>query len=1134
MHKSRPLNPAQLEQLDQQLADWQEAGVIEPAQSPWGAAMVPVRKKEDPKARWTCDYRDLNACTVSDAFPLPDITNNLQQLSGSSVFSTLDSAGAFHAIPVEEESRDVTAFVCPRGQFRYRRMPFGVKNGPATYSRLIETAVQKLPPGFTLSYLDDLIIYSPDYASHLHHLKQVLRLHVELGLKLKLRKCHIAKREVQYLGHQVSSAGISMVKEYIERILAWPSPRTPADLRSFLGVAGYYRAFIPRYAELAAPLDGIKNKRTLEWSEDHEQQFQQLKEAFVSAPIRHFPDYSKGAGRFVLDTDWSASAKAAVLYQEGPEPERELRFIGAAAAKCSQAESNYPSSKGELAALVMGLRKFEHLLLFKKFLVRTDNSALTFLHRMKLNRGVYSRWYELIANFDFDITHRPGKQNVFADALSRMTNHPEDEDRAQDDREQDLLDIYNVYHDLCNAVEDDEEEEEEFSCHQVSADLPSRWPITWDEIAAATADDATLRLVREYVVDKARAPTKQELKSLSLDARPYLSYFDQLRWENGVLTINKACSTFSGPRICMPLSLRKRVFEAAHGDLPSGHFGVVNTLSKMKAKTYWPGMHGDVQAWITNCQACLQKLRTPFKKQELHKELLGRPGVKVYIDTVGPLSSATYKGEKVKHILTIQDGYTRYLTAVPIADITAKTITHALLENYLYVYGMPESLHSDRRTAFTSELFSGLMKALNIQHTVTPPYHPESNRVERVHRTLGAVLRAEGTAALGNWPALLGPAVMAINTTTSRATGRTPYELQFGRAAVVPLDIIVPAASTTNRHKTAYPDEHITLLKERAAAVYEEVMQRQNGVARRRGQGDTADKVDPIEVGDRVHIFSAREAGQPAAKLRPHWVGPYRVLKKIPPSLFEVCPCGGWTENEDKVTVVTRDRMKKWMRTPGPDEVGGDDDLRDGEEEVDVVEVPVLPGGADEEGDQLGGGPVYPPPTTERAPPLQEDGDRPEEDDEAEPAGGELEHVFARPDDPPGDGGEEVGERYPDQIDEPDSELDRGATPRPAWDELLPRGEGGGDTAPELDTPEAVTMEPSTVSRPSDELYEPHPAGGREPDLPPAPPGPARPLELEGPPVTRRRLGVNEAYALGPAAAPGGGRREEHPGQGGQ
>ena len=109
-----------------------------------------------------------------------------------------------------------------------------------------------------------------------------------------------------------------------------------------------------------------------------------------------------------------------------------------------------------------------HLLLFKKFLVRTDNSALTFLHRMKLNRGVYSRWYELIANFDFDITHRPGKQNVFADALSRMTNHPEDEDRAQDNREQDLLDIYNVYHDLCNAVEDDEEEEEEFSCHQVS------------------------------------------------------------------------------------------------------------------------------------------------------------------------------------------------------------------------------------------------------------------------------------------------------------------------------------------------------------------------------------------------------------------------------------------------------------------------------------------------------------------------------------------------------------------------------------------------------------------------------------------------------------------------------------------
>ena len=225
------------------------------------------------------------------------------------------------------------------------------------------------------------------------------------------------------------------------------------------------------------------------------------------------------------------------------------------------------------------------------------------------------------------------------------------------------------------------------------------------------------------------------------------------------------------------------------------------------------------------------------------------------------------------------------------------------------------------------------------------------------------------------------------------------------------------------------------------------------------------------------------------------------MLRKVPPSLFEVCPCGGWAEDEDK---VTRDRMKKWTRTPGPDEVGGDDNLQDGEEEVDVVEVPVLPGGADEEGDQPGGGPVYLPTIGERAPPLQEDESRPGEDGEAEPADEELEPVPVRPDDSRGDGGEEVEERYPDRIDEPDSELE----------------------APEAATPELVTM-----SRPNDELYEPQPAGGRALDPPPVLPGPVRILELEGPPVPgRRRPGINVACAPGPAAAPGGERREEHPG----
>ena len=226
--------------------------------------------------------------------------------------------------------------------------------------------------------------------------------------------------------------------------------------------------------------------------------------------------------------------------------------------------------------------------------------------------------------------------------------------------------------------------------------------------------------------------------------------------------------------------------------------------------------------------------------------------------------------------------------------------------------------------------------------------------------------------------------------------------------------------------------------------------------------------------------------------------------------------------NEDKITVVTRDRMKKWARTPGPDEIGGDDDLQGGEEEVDVVGVPVPPGGVDEEEDHRGDGCAHLPIMADQATPPQADRDQPGEDHEAEPEGVEQEHAPARLGDRLEDKDEDVEECYPDLIDEPASELDQRAMPRPTWDEVLSLGEGGGDTASsalELYMPETTTTEPAAVGRPHDEQYEPHLAGEREPDPLLTPHGPVQMLELEGLPVTRRQLGVNEEYTLMPTTA---------------
>ena len=269
----RPLNPVQEAGLKQQLDDWMKAGVIEKAMSPWAAAVVPCKKKGTTKLRFAMDYRQLNAQTVKDAFPLPNIEANLHKLTGSSVFSCLDAAAAFHNILVDENSRDYTAFVTPFGQFRFVRLPFGLANAPAAYSRLVQIALERLPPGFCLAYIDDIICHSASVEEHVDHLRQVAELHAACGMKLNLRKCQVMQSKVEYLGHLVSSEGISMIPSYVDKILEWKLPSTGTELKSFLGFCGYYRSFIKDFAHLTCEMQKMKNaKGAVEWTDETQSQ----------------------------------------------------------------------------------------------------------------------------------------------------------------------------------------------------------------------------------------------------------------------------------------------------------------------------------------------------------------------------------------------------------------------------------------------------------------------------------------------------------------------------------------------------------------------------------------------------------------------------------------------------------------------------------------------------------------------------------------------------------------------------------------------------------------------------------------------------------------------------------------------
>ena len=933
--KVRPLNPNYAQDLDRQLREWMSAGVIAPSKSPWGAALVPIRKKGTTQLRWAVDFRPLNEMVEADSFPLPNIEDNLSKLQGSRIFSCLDSAGAFHGIRVDPETQPLTAFVCAKGSFQFQKMPFGIKSSPSCYARMVSRAIDSLPGDaskYALAYLDDIVVHSERADAHLAHLKLILAMHQSFGMKVKLKKCHWGQAQVEYLGHLVSAEGIRMNPDYVRRVVDWPLPKNVAELRSFLGTVGYYRAFFPQFGELTAELEGMKSQKKgpLVWTPSATKRFERLKAIFLTSPVRAYPDFGPNAGRMVLETDFSEDARSAVLLQESPDGGPH-KFLGCAASKNSPCERNYSSNKGELAALMLGLRKFDNLLLWKKFLVRTDNACVSFVRNLKQNKGIYSRWKEELASYDFDIEHRPGRSNFFADSLSRRVDLDRS-DETTDEREEEILDVYNVL--------DDE-------VLPINSRLEGLGEISLQELQAETAADEILRKIIPFVRDKV-SPTSQDRRKMTLDEISYANLYPLLIYKHQILLIQATSDAGEETyeKVVIPEALRPRVFRAAHGGGPAGHHGISRTYENLRARVFFPRMRLYVESQVNGCTSCFNKNKKASPKRHVqHREHTGRPGARVHVDIVGPLHKARYRGEEVAYVLTILDAFTRHLTAVPLVATATAYVLDALLENYIYVYGIPECIHSDRGANFVSQLFEGMMRKMNILHTKTPPYTPEGNRVERYHQTLASLLRTEDPED-GSWVQNLPAAVFAINTAVNRVTGATPFEATFGRLARVPLDMIVPLEVRVEADRPM--EAYLTDLHTRLSRVYRHMLDVEEKAIRRETARDSQRTGQSFQVGDRVSVFSPRPIPGIAKKLQRHWHGPYIITKMISTHLVKIRAEGTWARNNREIDVVV-DRLKKWTLLPTPEQLdtpAAEPDFGGLTDEIDVVH-PFGPGPED-------------------------------------------------------------------------------------------------------------------------------------------------------------------------------------------
>jgi transposase InsO family protein len=415
------MSPAELDEVRKQLDVLLQNGWIRPSESPFGAPILFVRKK-DGSLRMCVDYRRLNAITVKNRAPLPRIEELFDQLNGATVFSKLDLAQGYHQMRVAEEDIHKTAFRTRYGHFEFTVLPFGLTNAPSAFMQMMHNVLRPFLDKFVVVLLDDILCYSRSESEHLVHLRLLLSALRAHKLHLKVSKCEFCMPELIFLGHTVSGKGIHVDPQKTAAVQQWPVPQDVQQVRMFLGLAGYYRKFVHGFAKLAAPLTELTKQAPAgvsfaeRWGAAEQSAFDGLKAALSSPPVLLFPDFSKP---FVLYTDSSEFAHGATLMQDQGRGEQPVRFYSH---KLNAAERNYGAGELELLAVVRALKEFRPYLEGSEFTVLSDHHNLRYVHTQVPPSKRYARWLEFLQQFAAKIVYVKGSKNL-ADALSRRPDH---------------------------------------------------------------------------------------------------------------------------------------------------------------------------------------------------------------------------------------------------------------------------------------------------------------------------------------------------------------------------------------------------------------------------------------------------------------------------------------------------------------------------------------------------------------------------------------------------------------------------------------------------------------------------------------------------------------------------------------
>lgn len=894
--KNYRLPQTQKAEIDRQVKKLLENDLIEPSQSSYNSPIILVPKKStdgEKKWRMCIDYRLLNKKLVPDKFPLPRIDEILDQLGRAKFFSILDLFSGFHQIPIDDSSREITSFSASSGAFQWKVLPFGLNVAPNSFMRMMHIAFSGLESHIAFLYMDDIIVVGCSEEHHLKNLKSIFDVCRKFNLKLNPLKCQFFKNEVVFLGHKCTSNGIMPDQSKINAVVNYPRPMSKEEVKRFTAFSNYYRRFVPNFAKLAHPLNKLTRKDSdFHWTDDCEKSFIELKRILSSPPLLQFPDFSKP---FVVTVDASNFACGAVLSQNFDENDLPICYISRTFKK---GEINKSTIEKELMAIHFAITQLRPYLFGRHFTVRSDHRPLIYLYKLKDPASKLTRIRLELEEYDFDIIHIKGKNNVAADALPRI-------------KISDLKQIYDesvpVYAVQTRSMtRKPKTDSDQVSNTIINSPDNSRIPNVIEELDSHFVKSIprirTNPSMHLYAFKKRKILMKFDMSTMAAknEMLTLESVLSRLEKEAAKIQINKfqwpindnifsICSVedfknacirtlktiqiilINPPKIIEDNKEKFRIMTEFHCDpLVGGHCGQKKLYFKLRSKYYWKGMSRDIARFVRNCQKCqLNKVKIGQKEPMTITNTPQKPFDVVIVDTVGPLPKSLNDNQ---YILTLICDLTKFLIAIPLADKSAKTIARAIFEHFVLIYGPMKSIRTDRGTEYRNELITELCKLLKIEHTTSTAYrHQSVGSIERNHRVLNEYLRSYVSDNLGNWEEYLRYFVFCYNTSNSIAfEGKfTPFELVYSKKANLPEELL------SGRIDPIYNIENFVLEAKYRLQIANDQASKLLNKLKQRNKIIYDKNCKPLEIDVNKPVLLQK---QPYDKFKPIYDGPYEII----------------------------------------------------------------------------------------------------------------------------------------------------------------------------------------------------------------------------------------------------------------